>query len=280
MNVDKKIIIAVIIVIIITITSVSYFSLSNNQNTKSDNSHVPSNLLPKLVLNAPETAYFGEPIRFDASKSYDEDGTVALFRWDFGDEEIMEGATVEHIYNFDSNLSIEYPLIYQVILIVWDDTGFYNSALHEIKLFPKQYIFYLNHAKLSIEKPSSSQDAIKASFGKIIPLNQLTYELTESIKIFPSSWNMTIYIKKPILTILNRISLTIYNKTGTEIAKAESTFKPFKLWKEKTVLLEGTTIRTEDFKSIKLTVYGFSLKAKINIFYGGEKAGQICFDFT
>lgn len=277
---DKKTSIVVIVVIIVIIASISYFTLGNDQDIESDNSNVSSNLLPKPVLNAPETAYFGDSIKFDASKSYDEDGAVTSFKWDFGDEETIEGATVDHVYNFDNNFSIEYPLIYLVILIIWDDDGFWNSTFHEIKLFPKKYTFYLSHTELSIEKPSSDYDAIKASFGKIIPISQLTYELTESVKILPSSWNMTIYIKKPSLTILNRISLAIYNKTGKEIANVESTLKSLKLWKEKTVLIEGTTIKTEEFKSIKMTVYGFSLRKNIEMLYGGNKASNICFDFS
>ena len=82
------------------------------------------------------------------------------------------------------------------------------------------------------------------------------------------------------MTIVSRVSLAFYNETGEMIAKADSSFKLFNLWKEKTILIRGETVKLEEFKSIKLTVYGFSLRNTIGILYGGGKASQICFDFT
>jgi len=278
--VDKKIILAAIIVIIIFIASISYVSLGNDQDIESDESYASSNLLPKAVVSALETAYFGEKIIFDASESYDEDGAISSFTWDFGDEETSDGATVEHVYNFDNNFSIEYPLIYSVLLIVRDDTGFWNSTLHQIKLFPKQYKFYLNNAKLSIEKPSSNKESVKASFGKITSLQEISYEFNHPILIQECSWNATIYIQKPRFAFLRSISLALYDNNESKISGGDISFGLFDFWKEKTVLFKGEINRPEKFKSAKLVIYGFTFGKKINILYGDDKASQICFDFT
>ncbi|MDD5265098.1 MAG: PKD domain-containing protein [Candidatus Bipolaricaulis sp.] len=40
----------------------------------------------------------GDPVWFDASESYDPDGEIVEYLWDFGDGETDEGATVSHEY--------------------------------------------------------------------------------------------------------------------------------------------------------------------------------------
>lgn len=52
---------------------------------------------------------------FDASSSFDPDGTIVAFLWDFGDGEVAEGAVVRHVY--------EEPGVYEVVLFVEDDAG-------------------------------------------------------------------------------------------------------------------------------------------------------------
>lgn len=44
--------------------------------------------------------------------------------------------------------------------------------------------------------------------------------------------------------------------------------------------LKGAFDKEEEFKTVKIAVYGFSIGKKISILYGGEKASHICFDFT
>jgi len=81
------------------------------------------------VLNRPpnatftesaETVYTGEVISFNASDSYDPDGTIASYFWDFGDETNATGMIVEHSYADDGN--------YTVTLTVTDDDGATHNA--------------------------------------------------------------------------------------------------------------------------------------------------------
>ena len=61
-----------------------------------------------------------QPVRFDASASYDPDGTIVGYTWDFGDGTLAHGATVTHAF--------ETPGVsYQVVLTVTDDTGDENQ---------------------------------------------------------------------------------------------------------------------------------------------------------
>jgi PKD repeat protein len=78
----------------------------------------------KNVLNRPPVASFtendttvktGEVIQFDASSSYDPDGTIVEYYWDFGDETNAIGVMPTHTYSEDGD--------YIVTLTVTDDDG-------------------------------------------------------------------------------------------------------------------------------------------------------------
>ena len=259
------------------------FSGCLEENEKTEQ-YVPSssNSAPFPIINAPKTAYFGEAIEFDGSGSYDSDGTIESYSWDFGDNETAIGALATHIYQFEDYFNTEIPITYSVLLKIVDNNEAWEYVTHEIKMFPRRYIFYLDKAGLTGEKPSSSKDMIKASFGNFNfnPLQELTYELSNYMSIQPCTWNATIHIEKPKFAIMKSISLTLYNKTGEKITEEEVSLKLFEFWEEKDVSITGKTIKSEEFKSINLIIYGFSLQEKINIIYGGEKASHIYLDFT
>ncbi len=64
------------------------------------------------------------PVTFDASSSYDLDGTIVEYGWDSGDGSSATGARVEHIF--------PQRLEYHVTLTVRDDDGTENSAARTV----------------------------------------------------------------------------------------------------------------------------------------------------
>ena len=91
--------------------------------TDDDGASAPASAT-KTVLNRSPVASFtesattvstGEVIYFNASPSYDLDGTIATYFWDFGDGTNASGVTVNHSYFDDGN--------YTVTLTVTDDDG-------------------------------------------------------------------------------------------------------------------------------------------------------------
>jgi len=68
-----------------------------------------------------ETVYTSEVIYFDASASYDSDGTIVSYLWDFGDGANGTGVTVDHAYTDDRS--------YVVTLTVTDDDGSTATAV-------------------------------------------------------------------------------------------------------------------------------------------------------
>jgi len=85
---------------------------------------VASTSTTETVLNQPPiasftetatTVYTGEIIQFDASSSYDSDGTVVSYFWDFGDGANATGIMVSHAYAGEG--------VYTVTLTIMDDDG-------------------------------------------------------------------------------------------------------------------------------------------------------------
>jgi len=92
----------------------------------------------KTVSNRPPVAFFtenatkvekGEVIHFDASESYDLDGNIVSYFWDFGDGTNATDVTVDHAYAEDGN--------YTVTLTVTDNDGA-SSAISDTKIVEKE----------------------------------------------------------------------------------------------------------------------------------------------
>jgi PKD repeat protein len=64
----------------------------------------------------------GETVTFNATMSYDPDGTIAKYQWAFGDGVEGTGETVTHIYSAADN--------YTVTLKVVDDNGIGRTAVN------------------------------------------------------------------------------------------------------------------------------------------------------
>jgi PKD repeat protein len=76
--------------------------------------YLHTNISPVASFNeSAETVYTSETINFNASASYDSDGSIVSYYWDFGDASNATGVVVDHAYAEDGN--------YTVILTVTDD---------------------------------------------------------------------------------------------------------------------------------------------------------------
>ena len=65
------------------------------------------------------------PVQFDASESYDADGEIVSYIWDFGDGATAEGMNVEHIFP-------QQQTEYLVTLTVIDEDGAANSSMRTV----------------------------------------------------------------------------------------------------------------------------------------------------
>ena len=84
------------------------------------------NQLPVAVIDAPSLADKKTTIEFDGSDSYDPDGYITNYEWDFDDGDTDTGMVVTHSYQNSG--------IYSVSLEVTDDTGAVNDTTHDITI--------------------------------------------------------------------------------------------------------------------------------------------------
>jgi len=89
-------------------------------STATANKYAGNNPPVASFTESAETVYTGETISFDASDSYDSDGVIVEYFWDFGDGINATGMTVGHSYGDDGN--------YTVTLTVTDDDGAIGTA--------------------------------------------------------------------------------------------------------------------------------------------------------
>ena len=90
---------------------------------------------PVVVIDAPTEATSLAEVQFDSSGSYDPDGIIVSYHWDFGDGSVAEGPIVSHVYHLDCEGTTE-PVEYTVTLTVTDNDGDTATATHTITIVP------------------------------------------------------------------------------------------------------------------------------------------------
>ena len=76
------------------------------------------NIKPIAIFSvSPTSPLSGETVNFNASASYDSDGNIVSYQWDFGDGASASGKTVSHIYN------VSLTRTFVVVLKVTDNDG-------------------------------------------------------------------------------------------------------------------------------------------------------------
>ncbi|UCF00548.1 MAG: PKD domain-containing protein [Deltaproteobacteria bacterium] len=87
-------------------------------------SPVEENQPPVADSNGPYTGTVGELVVFDGSGSFDPDGTIFAYNWDFGDGSTGTGVSPTHAYATDG--------LFNVSLTVTDDLGATDEAMDTI----------------------------------------------------------------------------------------------------------------------------------------------------
>ncbi|NPA75356.1 MAG: PKD domain-containing protein [Euryarchaeota archaeon] len=84
---------------------------------------------PVAVITAPDVGHISVPVGFSAQRSYDPDGRITLYVWNFGDGTTSAGEFVNHTYRKVGN--------YTVKLTVYDNAG--STTTTEKKITIKYY---------------------------------------------------------------------------------------------------------------------------------------------
>ena len=126
----------------------------------------------------PAAPYVGDSVEFNASESYDLDGTIISYSWDFGDGKYGAGVTTTHIYTEADT--------YTIALTVIDDDDHPNTTMADVTV---------NHRILSI-KLSGEHD----------------YAFMEDVRIGLAAHVKDAYSTQPISYA--NVSIEIYDADG------------------------------------------------------------------
>ena len=84
-----------------------------------------------LFTMSPSFADVGQTLNFDASGSYDSDGNISFYSWDFGDGKIYDAIGKD---NFTASHSYSVAGTYTITLKVVDNDGFSNSTTKNLSI--------------------------------------------------------------------------------------------------------------------------------------------------
>jgi PKD repeat protein len=89
-------------------------SNDSDDNQNSDESDT-MNMAPVARAGGPYIGYVNSPVSFSAENSYDSDGRIITYEWDFGDGNSGNGEKTQHTYTQTGN--------YTITLMITDDNG-------------------------------------------------------------------------------------------------------------------------------------------------------------
>ena len=115
---------------------------------------------------------------FDASTSFDSDGTIAAYDWDYGDTGSGSGQTSGHDYGTDG--------VYGVELIVTDNAGAMSSSSQQLTVSGAGGV--ADGASLYVQKCATCHgaDALGGTLAKISIVGKTAQQITDAIMSVPN----------------------------------------------------------------------------------------------
>ena len=205
---------------------------------------------------SPEFPFVNETVVFNASLSFDPDGRIVSYEWDFGDGINGTGEIVNHSYSEAGN--------YTVMLTVKDERGAKNSTMKvicvseeakpEVRISTDKYEYRAGDmmtVNITVENPKDESEHVIFLFQlKIIDFNK-SFNIINRSLILPPKLNKTktLQFNLPNLSIPFNASwyVAMFNASTSEmisedeaewifVAKAEERMTPEEILKEMTLM--------------------------------------------
>jgi len=237
----------------ITLTLTDSDGLTTSQNISV--TVFPVNDLPVADFSfSPKNPGVNQTITFNASSSYDLDGTIEEWIWDFGDGNVTSTTEEIIVHSYSSTGD------YNVTLTVTDDEGATNSTTKIITVMPAQ------------PSVSISTDKYEYTAGDVMLINITLTNPTSEWKSVKFLWILDILDYDKHFTIINNRSLLLpafYDKTFTlrlKLPELKSSFNAS--WHVAIFNATTSELISEDYADWKYA----AAKAKKNNVKGLEKS--------
>ena len=141
----------------------------------------------------PDIPVIGGVVAFNASESYDPDGNISEYLWDFGDGTTAYGKIVEHVFNSSG--------MYTVALTVVDDKGMKNTTVKTVqvslvkRILPK-YVY--PNSTFNVTLKVISNVVMDIGLSEVVPSE---FEIVNGSVVSPNSENISIKIAGSTITI-------------------------------------------------------------------------------
>ena len=271
--------------IVVAGTYVFFFMPTNNKGVDSSSIHIKTNEAPIAIISMHNTyqgygdidamTFSGKSVIFDGSKSYDPDGRITRYDWSFDDGATAQGKNISHSFNVD------HPVIFSAVLTVYDDSEKVGIAVVYIKVIPSRYIFYFSEGSLSNMSVKSNAETKKLPMLSLVGAREadIKYNMSTPLYLPSCKWNVTLHIKKPVLSIIKKIVVTLYDENGNDTVNIETSPKDtIGFWKDRVINLNGSIPEINSgIAGIKISIYGFSIRG-VSMIYGGDEPSKTEFD--
>ncbi|RLE69579.1 MAG: hypothetical protein DRJ43_03785, partial [Thermoprotei archaeon] len=196
------------------------------------NETTPENILPIASFSfSPIAPIVNQPIILNASSSYDSDGHITKYEWDFGDGTKTTGKIVTHSYSSPGN--------YTVTLTVTDNKNASSSASHVITISPG-----IKRKKIAISGSSSNltdyQVKLIVDYDPDMRPDYADLRFTTPDGEILNYWlenyttsNATVWVKVPFIPTNGTTIYMYYGKPSAfSLSNGTATFEAFDLKKE------------------------------------------------
>ena len=270
--------IAIILILILLLTSITFTGCITNDSTSfSTKNYKDSDFID---INAPDTAFFNENIDFDIEKIKDIETSILSHTWDFQDGKRLDGKKVSHKYDFSNDMKIEYPLIYTVTLYTRCSDNSIRINEHQIKLYPKQFVLYLDKNSLENKIPEKNYEKLSNGILSINDVNEYFYKTNEPVYLDECRWELDLNLNKGLLSRIKNVKIVLFNENNTKISEGNTDSSKLKFKTDIDLEISGKIKEKSVLKGIKLVFVTSSLMINSRLVYGGENPSKLVFNFV
>ncbi len=233
-----------------------------------------------IEINAPKKAFFNEDINFNIEKNEDIDYDILSYTWNFQDGKKLNGQSVSYNYDFSKDMEIEYPLVYTITLCTLCSDKSIRTTEHRIKLYPKEFVLFLDENSLEKNIPESRKDKISNEILETNQENEKIYSLENAIYLDKCKWEGKLFIKKPLLCKIKDVKIILFNQDNIKISEGQLN-KDVSLFDVNSCLvIRGEISEKVLFKKAKIVIESSSFLFDLKIQYGGVNPSQLVFNFV